>query len=77
MVTPEIMHATEQPQGKLFGIPYVWRKPTAARVRARLWNPRDPRIFTPKPFGHGHVINGYWLAHPLRYWRLHRRKGVS
>jgi hypothetical protein len=77
MVTSEVTHASGKPQGKLLGIPYDWRKPTGARVKARLWNCRDPRLFTPKPLGHGHVINGYWLAHPVRYWRRHRRKDVS
>lgn len=55
---------------RLFGLPYDWRRPTWARVMSRIWNPADHRLFTPKPFGHGHVINGYWLAHPVRYCRL-------
>lgn len=39
------------------GIPYDWRKPTVARAKSRLWNPDDPRIFTPKSYGMGWDIN--------------------
>jgi hypothetical protein len=66
------MKETEQPQGQLFGVPYDWRRPNWSRVRSRIWNPTDHRLFTPKPFGHGHVVNGYWLAHPIQYWKLRR-----
>jgi uncharacterized protein DUF5808 len=78
MVMPELPHASvPKAQGTLLGIPYDWRRPTATVVQARIWNPDNPRIFTPKPFGHGHVINGYWLAHPVRYWNARRRDAVS
>lgn len=43
--------------GKFLGIPYDWRRPTAARVKQRWWNPKDPRLFTPKAFGWGFGIN--------------------
>ena len=56
------------PQGKALGIPYDWRRPTAARARARLWNPDDPRLFAPKSFGWGYSLNFYRLLH----WRLPR-----
>ncbi|WP_227984203.1 DUF5808 domain-containing protein [Nocardia spumae] len=51
------------PQGKALGMPYDWRRPTFARIRARLWNPDDPRIFTPKSFGWGYDLNLYRLLH--------------
>jgi putative transposase len=38
----------------------------------RLWNPEDPRLFTPKAFGWGLDLNAYWVAHP-RQWRDARR----
>ncbi|WP_019932923.1 DUF5808 domain-containing protein [Nocardia sp. BMG111209] len=54
------------PQGKMLGIPYDWRAPTAARLRARWWNPDDTRLFTPKVFGWGYDLNFHRLLHPLR-----------
>ena len=63
------------PQGHLLGVPYDWRPPTRERVMSRIWNSADERLFTPKPFGHGHVVNGYWLAHPVRYWRRRKYRG--
>lgn len=66
----------ERPQGKLAGLPYDWRRPTARRIRSRVWNPDDRRLFPPKAFGWGYTINFYWLIHLLRYFRqrLHRAK---
>jgi hypothetical protein len=43
--------------GTLAGIPYDWRRPTVARVRSRLWNPAEPRLFVPRVFGMGWDIN--------------------
>lgn len=44
--------------GKLFGfIPYEFRPPTVQRLRQRVWNPEDPRIFTEHFFGVGWTIN--------------------
>jgi len=40
-----------EPQRRHAGLPYDFRRPTAARIRARAWNPDDPRILTPKTFG--------------------------
>lgn len=60
-----------EPQGRFGGLPYDWRKPSAARVKARLWNPGDKRLFTPKSFGWGFTVNLYWLRHPVRYFQQH------
>jgi hypothetical protein len=38
-------------------LPYDWRRPTWERTKARLWNPDEPRLITPMPFGWGRVIN--------------------
>ncbi|NKY50481.1 DUF5808 domain-containing protein [Nocardia vermiculata] len=54
------------PQGKALGMPYDWRLPTLRRLRARVWNPDDRRIFTPKTFGWGYDVNLYRLLHPRR-----------
>lgn len=43
--------------GRFLGIPYDWRAPTVERAKSRLWNPDDPRIFTPKAYGWGWDIN--------------------
>jgi hypothetical protein len=43
--------------GKFLGMPYDWRRPTAARFKQRWWNPDDPRLFTPKVYGWGFDIN--------------------
>jgi hypothetical protein len=49
-------------QGRFLGMPYDFRALTWARVKARLWNPRDQRILVPKAFGWGYAINFYELA---------------
>ncbi|MFI5776764.1 DUF5808 domain-containing protein [Nocardia sp. NPDC051570] len=54
-----------EPQGTFAGLPYDWRRPTAARIRARWWNPDDRRLFTPKSYGWGYDLNLYRLLH----WR--------
>lgn len=64
----------EDPERTCLGVPWDWRRPSWARVMNRTWNPNDLRFFTPKPFGHGHVINGYWLSHPITYWRTRWRR---
>ena len=44
------------PHGAYAGLPYDWRRPSRARSRARLWNPDDPRVLTPKSYGWGWAI---------------------
>jgi len=61
-----------EPQGRLAGLPYDWRRPTAAGIRSRAWNPGDRRVFTPKAFGWGLGVNFYWLVHPVRLARARR-----
>lgn len=51
--------------GTFLGLPYDWRAPTPAVVRERVWNPDDPRVFTPKVFGWGYSINLAALARVL------------
>jgi Family of unknown function (DUF5808) len=61
------MPEVPEPEGKVAGIPYDWRKPTVAKVKSRWWNPDDSRFLTPKSFGWGFDFNLYWIAHPVRY----------
>ena len=48
---------TRRRTGTFFRVPYDWRRPTAARVKSRWWNPADSRLFTPKSYGWGFDIN--------------------
>jgi hypothetical protein len=52
-------------QGKLAGMPYDLRRPTADRYKSRFWNPSAPFI-TPKAFGWGYTFNFYRLFHPYK-----------
>lgn len=51
--------------GRIGFVPYDFRPPTVERLRERLWNPDDPRIFTPHVWGVGWTINFYQLRHYL------------
>jgi len=62
-----------EPQGRLAGLPYDFRRLTTSRVRARAWNPGDHRVFTPKAFGWGLGVNWYWLVRPVRLFGARRR----
>lgn len=45
-------------EGRLAGlVPYDLRPPTPARVRQRLWNSAEPRLFVPTVFGVGWTVN--------------------
>ena len=55
--------------GKFLGVPYDWRRPTAARFKSRWWNPDDERILTPRWFGWGYDINLRELGRRLRVMR--------
>jgi uncharacterized protein DUF5808 len=43
--------------GTFLGAPYDWRRPTVERVKSRVWNPEDPRLFTPRAYGWGWDVN--------------------
>lgn len=62
MTTPD-ENKIPAPQGKFAGMPYDWRRPTLAKLKARWWNPDEPRFFTPKTFGWGFDFNLYRLFH--------------
>ena len=43
--------------GTFHGIPYDFRKPTIKRIKERVWNAKDKRIFPPKAWGIGWTVN--------------------
>lgn len=51
----------EHKTGRFLGLPYDWRRPTGQRIKARAWNPDDPRVFVLKAFGWGLSINFHTL----------------
>jgi hypothetical protein len=51
--------------GTFLGLPYDWRRPTWSRLKSRVWNPNDRRLFTPKTFGWGLTLNLYELLRRL------------
>lgn len=51
-----------EPQGRVLGMPYDFRGASVDRVGARMWNPADPRVLTPRLFGVGWTINFGALA---------------
>jgi hypothetical protein len=64
---PEPTGPTGPEEGRFLKMPYDWREPTDERVQARIWNPDDRRLFTPKAYGWGYGLNYYWLVHPIQY----------
>jgi hypothetical protein len=63
---------TARRAGFYLRLPYDWRRPTLARLRARMWNADDPRVLTPKTYGWGLGVNLYWFRHPVRRMRGRR-----
>ena len=49
-------------------VPYDFRPPTLERLEAAYWNPVNPDLFTPMPFGVGWAINIPTLARNLGRW---------
>jgi hypothetical protein len=48
--------------GRVLGMPYDFRMPTAERVASRWWDPLDQRVFVPRVFGVGWAVNFGSLA---------------
>jgi len=46
-----------KPQGRFLGIPYNWSRPTRKDFSRNVWDPDEPRIFTPNNYGWGYTIN--------------------
>lgn len=51
--------------GRFLGMPYDWRRITWQRIKDRIWNPNDHRIFTPKAWGWAWDINFFELLRRL------------
>jgi len=51
-----------EPRGRVLGMPYDLKLPTAANIGSRMWNPHNPRVFTPRLLGIGWSINFAALA---------------
>ena len=54
-------------QGTFLGIPYNWNKPSWYKIKQKIWNKTDHKLFIPRAFGWGYTTNFYELLH-------HRRK---
>lgn len=50
-------------QGKIFGIPYDFRKPTRERLRDTFWNADNDDLLASKFFGMGWDFNLYPVFH--------------
>ena len=59
-------YRTKQPEGRILNVPYDFRMPTMERLRRRVWNPDEPRVFTPTIFGVGWSLNFFQLVRQLR-----------
>ena len=57
-----------EPQGRFWGIPYNWSRPSAKDLARDVWDPSDDRILPPKTYGWGYGLN---LAAVVK--RLRRR----
>lgn len=44
-------------QGKFLGVPFDWRRPTVARFKSRVWDPKNPKLIVPRVYGWGYTIN--------------------
>ena len=52
-----------KPQGKFFGLPFNVSPPRRGEAGRGLWDPEDPRLFTPKNYGVGYGLNLAALFH--------------
>lgn len=55
-----------RPVGRFLGMPYDFRAPTIDRVKGRLWNKDDDRIFMPSVFGVGWSLNFFRVIEKFR-----------
>ena len=52
--------------GRILGLPYDFRPPTAARVRQTFWAPDNDALLTPHVFGIGYSVNLARATRPAR-----------
>ena len=52
--------------GTFLGVPYDWTRPTWGRIKARMWNPDDRRLWAPHAFGWGWTLNLHEVLRRLK-----------
>jgi hypothetical protein len=52
--------------GRVFGMPYDFRRPTLAKLQRTFWDPDNDALFTPHAFGVGYSVNFARLVAPRR-----------
>jgi len=52
--------------GRILGLPYDFRPPTAARLRHAFWAPESDALLTPHAFGIGYSVNLARVTRPAR-----------
>ncbi|MGW7386307.1 DUF5808 domain-containing protein [Streptomyces sp. NPDC054794] len=52
--------------GRVFGLPYDFRRPTLAKIAREFWDPDSDAYFTPHAFGVGYGVNLARVARKLR-----------
>ena len=57
---------TEQASGQFLNVPHDFRFPTLRRVRNRIWNPDDRRLFMPNFLGVGWSLNMLRVVERIR-----------
>lgn len=56
-VLTEALHEPDEESVKVLGVPVETRGPVNSRVRSRIWDPTNPRLFVPRLFGVGWDVN--------------------
>ncbi|MET8565132.1 DUF5808 domain-containing protein [Streptomyces flaveolus] len=52
--------------GRVFGLPYDFRRPTPEKIAREFWDPDNEAFFTPHAFGVGYGVNLARVARELR-----------
>ena len=53
-------------QGRILGLPYDFRRPSASRAKKEFWDPDNDSLLTPHSFGIGYGVNLARLVIPAR-----------
>ena len=75
VATAVYAYREQKTHGRFYGVPFDYRMPTVDRALERLWNPDDPRVFTPPVFGAGWSINFYQAG--LQMGLIHSYRDVE
>ncbi|OLZ73387.1 hypothetical protein AV521_04705 [Streptomyces sp. IMTB 2501] len=52
--------------GRIFGLPYDFRRPTPEKIAREFWDPDSDAFFTPHTFGVGYGVNLARVTRELR-----------